>query len=125
MIQYKILDPFHLWNGEHIQQMQHFKYTGGIFGLNKKLYHSHPEILSMWNFDDGMVEQFALQFDNVHKFNSERIFWMNTKIESLNEINSYINLHEHFIKEKSTLDKKLISYKEKINNEIEYVLQLM
>jgi hypothetical protein len=113
------------WDGEQNHQRQFCKYTGGIIGLNKKLYCSHPEILKMWNYDEGMVEQFALQFHDVHKFNSKKIFWMNTKTKSATEINSYANNHNHFTKENQILDEKLISYKEKIYDEIDYVLHLI
>lgn len=118
-------NDFFWWSGEHFTPRNCFHYTGGIVGLNKKTYKSHPEILSMWNHDEGEIEQYVLSFEDVHKFNSKQIFWMNTKTKSSTELNTYDHLRHLYMNENLLLDENSISYMDKIKNEIECVKKII
>jgi hypothetical protein len=83
------------WNGEsNYCNRERFNYCGGIVGINKKCTNMHPDILEFWNCDEGAVEEYIFKKQNVDKFLSKNLFYMNIKTLGKTEINSFSDLKE-------------------------------
>ena len=89
------------WDGvSNYYNREKFQYSGGILGINKNCFNLYPDILSVWSFDEGAIEEFILKKQNIDKFNSKNIFYMNIKSLSKNDITTYdtlkiLNINNH------------------------------
>jgi hypothetical protein len=101
-----------------------YKYSGGIIGINKKCLSLYPDILSVWGFDEGAIEEYILKKPQIDKFTSKNIFYMNIKTLSNTEINSF-NTLKNFNKN-NMLNFKDFSdeFKEKFIKEFDYFVDL-
>ena len=76
------------WDGvSNYQNRSKYLYCGGIIGFNNTVYETYPEVLSKFNYDEGVIEAELLNVPNIQKFNSKEIFYFNTKTLSNNELN--------------------------------------
>jgi hypothetical protein len=85
-----LIEKSFIWNGKHIKLREQFNYSGSIIGINRKTYIEHDDIMKIWSFDEGGVEEYILNKDNIDKFQSENIISFNTK--SNNDLNTYEGL---------------------------------
>jgi hypothetical protein len=101
-----------------------YKYSGGIIGINKKCLSLYPDILSVWGFDEGAIEEYILKKPQIDKFTSKNIFYMNIKTLSNTEITSF-NTLKNFNKN-NMLNFKDFSdeFKEKFIKEFDYFVDL-
>jgi hypothetical protein len=113
------------WNGIHIEARKHYNYIGGIIGINKKIYKENPEILKIWNCDEGQVEHIILKINNIKKFNSKEVFFFNIKTSSNNDLNKLSSLKNLFCKNIIKFNDFNNDLKKKINDEMSYLLNLI
>jgi hypothetical protein len=84
------------WNGiSDYCERKKYKYCGGIIGLNKKCLELYPDILSVWGYDEGAIEEYILKKPDINKFNSNNLFYMNIKTLSNNDITSFDTLKNY------------------------------
>lgn len=112
------------WSGNQQKEREKYFYTGGIIGINSKLYLEHKDILDVWNYDEGFIEKYILDKKDIDKFNSKNIFWCNIKTVSNNEITSYKRLKEYFLKNNSIINFLDIPSSTKISIELEYLKKI-
>jgi len=111
------------WDGvSNYYNREKFKYSGGILGINKNCFNLYPDILSVWSFDEGAIEEFILKKQNIDKFNSKNIFYMNIKSLSKNDITTYDTLK--ILNINNMLNFKNFSYEfqEKFREEFNYFI---
>ncbi len=115
------------WDGRHPGSRHIYNYTGGIIGFNQKTYKEHPDIIEVWNCDEGFDEKYILDRGGIDFFNSKNIFWINIKSNDNNDITKYEGLKKNYISNKSILDLDVINEYliNKINNELIYLKKLM
>lgn len=101
-----------------------FHYCGGIIGINRKCLRLYPDILSVWSYDEGGIEEYILKKPQIYKFNSKGLFYMNIKTLSESEINSFSKLLD--LNKYHTLDFNNFSdeFKRKFIEEFKYFREL-
>lgn len=101
-----------------------YKYCGGIIGLNNKCLELYPDILSVWGYDEGAIEEYILKKPLIDKFNSKGLFYMNIKTLSKNEITSFEELKK--LNKNNMLNFEVLSdeFKEKFTEEFNYFSNL-
>jgi hypothetical protein len=113
------------WDGiSNYCNRKKYKYCGGIIGINKKCLTMYPDILSVWGYDEGAIEEYILKKPYIDKFNSKNLFYMNIKTLSKNEITSFEELKK--LNKKNILNNNIFSddFKEKFIKEFEYFVNL-
>lgn len=113
------------WSGIHPNGRKKYKYIGCIIGLNNKLYIENQDILKIWNYDEGYVEEYILNLYDIDFFSSKDIFSWNIKTSLKNEITSFRSLKKQYLNNRLILDFNNVSYKNKINDEFNYVTNLL
>lgn len=100
------------------------RYTGGIIGINKKLYVEYPDILKLWSCHEEHVEIHTMMIKGIDRFNSKNIYWFNIKCDSKKEIHTLDELKKMHIKCGSLLCYDDIPDKELLDKNISYVNSL-
>jgi hypothetical protein len=109
------------WNGVHPKCRVKYKYIGCIIGLNYRLYSENIDIFEIWNYDEGNVEEYILNLQNIDFFSSKNIFSWNIKTSSNNDISSFKTLKKCYLQNNSIINIANITHKDKINDEFKYV----
>jgi len=113
------------WDGiSDYSNRKKFKYCGGIIGVNKKCLEMYPDILSVWGYDEGEIEEYILKKPYIDKFNSKNLFYMNIKTLSNNEITSFKELNNLNKNNKLNYNNFSNEFKEKFKKEINYFSNL-
>lgn len=122
---FNIHDKVSFWfNGIHPGNRKKFKYVGCIIGLNSKLLNENKDILEIWNCDEGYVEEYILNLENIDFFSSKNIFSWNIKTTTNNEVTSFDTLKTQYLNSSSIISFDDIQYKNKINDEIKYFIEM-
>lgn len=111
------------WNGTHPYERIIYKYIGCIIGVNNTLYNNHKDIFDIWKYDEGKIEKYIRDLDNVDMFYSKNVFSWNIKTLSKNDITPYESLKAHYEKMKYIMD-EIMCLTDFTNNEIKYVFEL-
>lgn len=111
------------WDGvSNYYNREKFQYSGGIIGINKYCFILYPDILSVWSFDEGAIEEFILKKQNIDKFNSKNIFYMNIKSLSKNDITTYDTLKILNINNMLNFQNFSYEFQEKFREEFNYFI---
>ena len=111
------------WDGvSNYYNREKFQYSGGILGINKNCFNLYPDILSVWSFDEGAIEEFILKKQNIDKFNSKNIFYMNIKSLSKNDITTYDTLKILNINNMLNFHNFSYEFQEKFREEFNYFI---
>ena len=101
-----------------------FKYCGGIIGINYTAFKEYPDILSVWSYDEGAIEEYILK-KSVEKFNGNQLFYINTKCVNDKDVTPYEELRKLNKDHILPFDKKFSdNFKEKFIKEFYYFEKL-
>lgn len=115
---------YFIWNGQYPDQFRSkYNYTGGNIGFNDILYKTEYEVLinKIITYDEGMIEYDTLKLDNISKFNSNNVLFLNIKTSTSKEITSFKSIQNYI--GLNSLDYKILSdeNKLKIKNIMDYL----
>jgi hypothetical protein len=92
------------WDGNQRASRASLTYCGIVLGMNSLLYNTHPDVMDIWNHDEGAYEKFMFTKPDVVPFIGNEIFAINPKSPSL-DLNSYTRLTRAFRKSRLYLER--------------------
>jgi hypothetical protein len=113
------------WTGLSPHPRDKYKYCGGAIGFNKAVYTNHPDIIDKWSFDEGEDELMMRSKKSIQKFTSKHNYYVNIKMKSGNELNSFSRLQGYFKHHIVKFTEFKPEFAQFIMDDMEYLIQLM